>query len=663
MGIEKPTPDELLELIREREARRWPGKLKIFLGAAAGVGKSYAMLQAAQARRAEGADVVAGYVELHGRPETEALLAGLEVLPPRLVEYRGIQLQEFDLDAALARRPSLILVDELAHSNASGSRHPRRWQDVEELLAAGIDVYTTVNVQHLESLNDIVAQITGTVVRETIPDAMLERADEVELADLSPDDLLKRLREGKVYVPEQAQQAMQNFFRKGNLMTLRELALLQTAERVDDQMLVYRRDKAVRQVWPAGERILVCASSSPDSPKVVRAARRMAEGLHAEWIAVYVETPGIAHRSEAGHNRAMQTLRLAEQLGAETAMLSGHRVAEELLAYARKRNVTKIFVGKPTPPRWRDVLFGSIVDDLVRESGAIDVYATGHDGEIPQPTVAQRQQKPVLWRHYVYSLLIVAACTLIAATIFPHFTLVNLIMIYLVGNVVVAARYGRGPSVLAAVLSVLAFLFLFVPQAFNFEPEDAGFIVTLFVMLLVTLTINSMTIRIKEQVEVARERERRTANLYEMSREFANSSGVDALVEIAIRHIEDVFNCRVIVLLPGADDALQVRGADPAVGQTVQERGVTRWAYDHCQPAGWGTGTLPASDGLYLPLATSEGKIGVLGAYPRPPRRAFTPDQLHLLETFASQTALAIQRARLAEEMGKAQVQIEAERM
>ena len=338
----------------------------------------------------------------------------LEVLPQRLVEYRGTQLREFDLDAALARRPALILIDELAHTNAPGLRHPKRWQDVEELLEAGIDVYTTVNVQHLESLNDVVAQITGTIVRETIPDSLLENADEVELIDLSPDDLLKRLQAGKVYIPQQAEQAMKSFFRRGNLMALRELALRRTAERVDEQMQTYRQDKAVAQVWPAGERILVCISPSPLSTRLVRAAKRMAAGLRADWMAVYVETPNAARLSEADRNRVIQTLRLAEQLGAETTTLSGHNVAEEIVSYARKRNVSKIIVGKPIHPTWRDLVFGSVLNTLVRQSGSIDVYAISGEIETPQPTTPQVLQSSIQWALYLRAILIVILCTLLA---------------------------------------------------------------------------------------------------------------------------------------------------------------------------------------------------------------------------------------------------------
>ena len=352
------------------------------------------MLQAAHDRLAEGVDVVVGYVEPHSRPETAALLDGLEVIPPLMVEYRGTQLRDFDLDAALERHPALILVDELAHTNAEGMRHAKRWQDVLELIEAGINVYTTVNVQHLESLNDVVAQITGTIVRETLPDAVLEGADEIELIDLSPDELLQRLREGKIYAPQQAEQAMQSFFRRGNLMALRELALRRTAERVDSEMQVYRQDKAVDPVWPAGERILVCISPSPMAARLVRAAKRMAAGLHAEWITVYVETPRTAKLPDDARSRVIQTLRLAEQLGSETATLSGYDAAEEILTFARRRNVTKVIVGKPIHPTWRDIVYGSVLNSLVRRSGDIDVYVISGEGATTRPQVQRLWRRP-----------------------------------------------------------------------------------------------------------------------------------------------------------------------------------------------------------------------------------------------------------------------------
>jgi two-component system sensor histidine kinase KdpD len=661
----RPDPDELLAQVQSQEERKHRGKLKIFFGAAAGVGKTYAMLEAAQTRRAEGVDVVAGYVEPHRRPETEALMSGLETIPTRIIEYRGTQLREFDLDAALARKPALLLADELAHTNAPGSRHAKRWQDVEELLDAGISVYTTVNVQHLESLNDVVAQITGTSVRETIPDSMLEAADEVELVDISPDELLIRLHEGKVYLPQQAEHAMQSFFRKGNLMALRELALRRTAERVDDQMQVYRRDKAIAQVWPASERIMVCISPSPLASRLVRAAKRMAAGLRAEWITAYVETSRATRLTEADRNRVIQTLRLAEQLGAETVTLTGHNVTEEILSYARKQNITKIIVGKPIHPAWRDVLFGSVLNDLVRKSGSVDVYVISGEVDEQQSSKSQvAMDSSINWSLHVRSLGVIVICTLLAALMFPFFAPANLIMVYLVGIVFVATRYGRGPSVLASILSVLSFDFFFVPPHLTFAVSDTQYVVTFAVMLLVALTISSMTTRIKDQAEAAREREQRTTSLYEMSREFAHNSQVDALAHVAIRHMENLLGSQVLVLLSSESQPFRVYGSDDAAKRlTEQEISVARWTYDHGQTAGFGTKTLPGSQGIYIPLRTPAGKIGVVGVFLPQPTQIPSPDQMHLLETFVNQTALAIARARLSEEAEQTQIQMEAERL
>src|SRR5262245_40529140 len=430
MMNDRPNPDELLARVQAQESHQTRGKLKVFFGATAGVGKTYAMLQAALEKRAEGLDVVVGYVETHGRVETEALLGTptlrgmLPTLPRRKVEYRGTTLEEFDLDAALARHPALILVDELAHTNAPGSRHPKRWQDVEELLDAGINVYTTVNVQHIESLNDVVAQITGVLVRETVPDRIIEQADEVELIDLPPDDLLQRLKEGKVYVPHQAERAANNFFRKGNLIALRELALRRTAERVDAQMQGYRREHAIPQTWPTTERILVCIGPGPLGTRLVRAARRMAAGLHAEWIVVTVETPKNTHLPEAERDRIVQTLRLAEQLGAESLTLSGQNVSEAILDFARTRNVTKIVVGKPARPRWREILFGSTVDELVRRSGEIDIFVITGDHDTTQPAAHPLSiERSSDWSQYAKGLLVVVECTALAWLMFPYFAL------------------------------------------------------------------------------------------------------------------------------------------------------------------------------------------------------------------------------------------------
>jgi two-component system sensor histidine kinase KdpD len=409
MSEQRPDPDALLRRVQEEERRETRGKLKVFFGATSGVGKTYAMLEAAHEQRAEGVDVVVGWVETHGRVETEALLKGLVLLPPQVIEYRGTHLREFDLDAALARRPTLILMDELAHTNAVGSRHPKRWQDIQELLEAGIDVYTTVNVQHLESLNDVVAQITGVRVHETVPDSILDQADDVELIDLPPDDLLERLQEGKVYVPEQAAHAIRHFFRKGNLIALRELALRRTAERVDQQMEVYRRDHAVVQTWPAGETIMVCVNMKPRGVRLVRAARRMATALHAKWLAVYVQTPRHLKMTDSERDRVVQTLRLAEQLGAEIVTLPGTNVVQELVNFAHKRNVTKIILGKPVRSRWKEWVFGSVVADIVRRSGEIDVYVITGESDDTHATVRHALRRTSPWSAYGWALMGVAS--------------------------------------------------------------------------------------------------------------------------------------------------------------------------------------------------------------------------------------------------------------
>ena len=420
MAEGRPDPDALLARVKEQEARQRRGRLKVFFGAAAGVGKTYAMLEAAREQRADGVDVVVGWVETHGRAETEALLEGLEILPPRLVEHRGAVLREFDLDAALARRPALLIVDELAHTNAPGSRHAKRWQAVLELLDAGIDVYTTVNVQHVESLNDVVAKVTGVVVRETVPDSVLDQADEVELVDLPPDDLLERLREGKVYMPHLAQEAVQSFFRKGNLIALRELALRRTADRVDAEMRDYMRDHAIRQTWPVAERLLVCVGPSPFAPHLVRAARRMAERLDAPWIVAYVETPAQLRLPAEARDRVVQTLRLAEQLGAEAVTLSGQRMSDEILAFARERNVSTIVVGKPGRSFWKRIFLGSIVDTLVEGSGEIDVYVISGDREDTGAASASSVRPAVTdARAYGYAVAMVAAVSAVGWVLFP----------------------------------------------------------------------------------------------------------------------------------------------------------------------------------------------------------------------------------------------------
>ena len=664
MADRRPDPDDLLRRASQEEARQHRGKLKVFFGATAGVGKTYAMLEAARQQRADGVDVVVGCVETHGRTETAALLDGLERLPPHLVEYGGTMLSEFDLDAALARRPTLILVDELAHTNAAGCRHAKRWQDVHELLDAGINVYTTVNVQHLESLNDVVAKITGVVVRETVPDSVLEQADEVELIDLPPDDLLQRLKEGKVYVPEQAQEAVRNFFRKGNLIALRELALRSTADRVDAEMRVYMREHAIERVWPAGERVLVCVGPSPFSARLVRTAKRMAERLEAEWIVAYVETPALVRLPPEARDRVVQTMRLAEQLGAETVTLTGARMSDEILAFAHSKNVTKIVVGKPSRSLWKRILAGSIVDALVEGSGDIDVYVTSGEPEaLPAPRAPRRRVAPD-WAGYAAAAAVVALATGLAWLMFPLFERSNLVMAYLLGVIAVATRHGRGPSLVASILSVAAFDFFFVPPYLTFAVSDTQYLVTFAVMLVLAFVISGLTIRIRDQAEAVRQREQRTAALYAISRELAGTRSVDDLLKIAVRHIGDVFHSQVVVLLSTEDGRLAPRMAsDDRLDLDARELAVARWAFDHRQVAGLGTATLPGASALYLPFAASRGPLGVLGLRPDD-RHAFeAPEQMHQLETFANQIAVAIERALLADEARAAQVRMETEHL
>jgi two-component system sensor histidine kinase KdpD len=663
MEARRPSPDMLLKQVMKEEERERQGKLKIFFGAAPGVGKTYAMLEAARQKQAEGIDVIVGFAETHGRPETEALLEGLEVLPRLSIEYRGATLSEFDLDITLARKPALILVDELAHTNAPGLRHKKRWQDVFELLDEGINVYTTLNVQHLESLNDVVAQITGIDVRETLPDSVLDRADEIELIDLSPEELLQRLREGKVYVAELAERARENFFRKGNLLALRELALRRTAERVDEQMRRYRIDKGVRTVWPAAERIMVCVGPNPRSIRLIRTAKRMAVGLRADWLAVHVEAPSMVKPSEDDLRQLAEHMRLAESLGAETVTLTGHKASDEILNYARERNVNKIIIGKPTHPRWKDKIFGSLLDEVVRGSGDIDVYViSGEVGE-PMPRLIAKPTKPRSnIREWLLSIGTVAVCTGIATLMRPYATLVDAAMLYLLGIVLVASRTGKCPSLLATFLSVAAYDLFFVPPFYTFSVHDVRYFLTFIVMFVVAFVISRLTLRIREQANAARQREQRTAALYNLSRELVHERGTPHLSAVAIKHISELFSSKVVVLVPDEKGSLTVTVTGPETFALDQnELSVAQWSFDHRQRAGIGTDTLPGASALYLPLFTSSRTVGVLGILPGPPLTMFDQTQIHILESFANQIAMAIERILLAEEAQQALLKAETE--
>jgi two-component system sensor histidine kinase KdpD len=674
----RPTPEQMLARATQEETRSRRGRLKIFFGAAPGVGKTYAMLAAVQRLAREGIDVVIGLVETHGRAETEQMLLGMDILPRRKVEYRGpdgkatpVILQEFDLDAALARKPEILVLDELAHTNAPGSRFEKRWQDVQELLKAGIDVYTTLNVQHIESLNDVVAQITGVQVRETVPDDVVGDADEIELVDLPPDVLLDRLRAGRVYVPDSIQHAIGSFFRKGNLTALRELALRRTAEWVDRQMLQFKEGKGIRAIWPTTERILVAVSPSPASAKIVRAAKRMAAGLHADLIAAFVETPRTAKLPQADHDRVIQTLRLAESLGAQTTTLSAPNAAVELVNFARSRNVSKIVVGKTQRSPLTEAIFGSFVNNLVRLSGDIDIYVIRGDTDSRAPETAESgfrwpKRHSGLWQ-YAGAVALVALATLLSLALFRRLDLANIAMICLASVVVAAVWLGRGPSVLAAVLAVAAFDFFFVAPQWTFAVSDVQYLLTFAVMLGVGLLIANLTTRLRDLADAARERERRTSLQYAMSRELAAARDRREVAEAAVRHTHDTFDGDAALLnaagpsSPAGVDVLARAGSPDWLSE--RERSVARWSLDHGKPAGIGTQALPAAAARYQPLVGSQGRIGVLALHPRDPKGLLAPQQLLLLDTFANQVALALERVSLIESHQAARIEAESERL
>jgi two-component system sensor histidine kinase KdpD len=658
-------PDELLRRVVAAEAREKRGKLTIFFGAAPGVGKTYAMLEVARAEmEQEKRDVVIGIAETHGRYETGAQLLGLELLPRRKQHYRGVDVEEFDIDAALKRHPQVLLVDELAHTNAEGSRHPKRWQDVEELLDAGIDVFTTMNVQHVESLNDVVAKVTGVRVRETVPDSVLANAHEIKLVDLPPDDLLERLRDGKVYVPAQAQRAIENFFKKGNLIALRELALRHTAERVDAQMREYRQAQGIEQTWAVTEQLLVAVSSSPYSARLIRAARRMAASLHARWFAVYVERPSARQLPKHMEAQLSQNLRLAQQLGAEVVTLSGNSATDEILRFAHERDITKLIVGKPVAGGWRDRFRASLVDQIVRKSRDIDVYVTAGDPDDEQRPEAVVERAPLHIPSIVAALAVSGFSTGVTLLLFGRDQLPDVVMIYLLGIMLVSSRFGLGASVLAAFLSVAAFDFFFVPPYLTFAIADFRHATTFITMFLVAIVISGLTQRIRNEATTARERELRTATLYELSHELAGAQDTQSVIQAAASHIEKVFRSRVSVFTP--EPGGRVRRAYASGGSSeASERdlSVAQWVWSNQREAGLGTSTLPGGGTLYVPLTVSGGVVGVLGLTPDEASRFDQIEQRRRVDAFAAQMALALERAMLAEETEKARRDIEAEQL
>ncbi len=665
---QRPSPEALLEAARREEGRA--GKLRIFVGAAPGVGKTYEMLLQARARQRDGYDVVIGVVETHGRKETEALLEGLEVVPRRRIPYHGHWLDEMDLDAIIARRPQIVLVDELAHTNAEGSRHPKRYLDVEELRNRGIDVYTTVNIQHIESLNDVVAQITHVRVRETVPDEVFDRADAVELVDLTPDDLISRLREGKVYVPRQAERALEHFFSPANLTALRELALRRTAERVDDELLTAMQARAISGPWAAGERILVCVSEDPRAAGLVRYAKRRADRLHAPWTALYVETRRSLQLTEEQRDRVADTLRLAERLGGEAVTIpSGlRRIADDVVDYAREHNATQIIIGKSTRARWFEILHGSVVHDLVRRSGNISVNVIAGDDlarePIPRKTIrAADAPRGFDVLPYGFAVLAVAIALGVGELIKPTFGVENVDLVFLTAIVVVAVRYGLLPSLAASVGASLAYNFFFLPPIFTFTIADPTNVAAFVFFILVALIVSNVAAQGRSAAVIAHGRVRSIESLYSFSRKLAGVGTMDDVLWATAYQAALMLKVRVVLLLPDAGSIVVKAGYPPEDTLDEADLAAARWAWDNNRAAGRGSDTLPGAKRLFLPMRTGRGAIGVVGIDSDKPGPLLTPDQRRLLDALIDQSALAIERVSLVEDLERAKRTAETDRL
>jgi two-component system sensor histidine kinase KdpD len=664
---QRPSPDALLAAARRESDKA--GRLKIFVGAAPGVGKTYEMLQSAHAKRKAGADVVVGVVETHGRAETEALLLGLEVLPRRRIAYRDQTLEELDLDALIARRPQIALVDELAHTNAPGSRHPKRYLDVEELLSHDIDVYTAVNIQHIESLNDVVAQITHVRVRETVPDSVFDRADAIELIDLTPDDLIQRLKEGKVYVPKQAERALQHYFSPGNLTALRELALRRTAERVDEQLLTHMQANAIAGPWAAGERILVCLSEDPRAAGLVRYTKRLSDRLHAPWTAVSIETRRSLQLTDEQRDRLADTMRLAESLGGEALTIPGvgRRIADDLINFAQGNNVTQIIIGKTTRSRWFEILRGSVVHDLVRRAGNITVHVIAGE-DLPSPANKPAVQtaaraEPFNPRLYLKSLLVVAVGLGAAELIQPRFGIENVDLVFLTAVVVVAVRYGLWPSLFASVVASLCYNFFFLPPVYTFTITDPTNVAAFFFFMLIALLVSNVAARVRIQADTAIGRVRTTESLYAFSRKLAGTATLDDVLWATAYQIALMLKVRVVLLMP-EDGVLTVKAGYPPEDQLDKaDLAAANWAWGNDRAAGRGSDTLPGAKRLFLPMRTGRGLIGAIGIDNDKTGPLLTPDQRRLLDALVDQGALAIERVLLVEDMDSVKRTVESERL
>ncbi|HVP95933.1 sensor histidine kinase KdpD, partial [Methanoregula sp.] len=616
---QRPDPDALLACVQREEMQKKRGKLKIFLGYIAGVGKTYEMLKAAHLRKDEGIDVRIGYIEPHGRKETEILMEGLPVIPVRTIEYHGVRLPEMDLDAILAAHPRLVLVDELAHTNVPGSRHLKRYQDVEELLAAGIDVYSTLNVQHIESLNDVVARITGVIIKEKIPDRVIDEASEIEVVDLAPPELLQRLREGKVYVPEMAARAIEQFFNEGNLYALRELVLRRAAERVDTQMLAYMQTRSIPGPWPVGEFLLVCIGPGPLAERLIRTTRRQADRINAHWCAVYVETPAHHRLSREAKEQVDRSLQLAEKLGATTASLFGLNVANTVIEYARQHNVTRIIIGKTLRPRWQEFVFGSVVDQLIHNSGPIDVYVISSGKGLPEKPVDAEPLLPASPpRAYVDSLTLVVAVTIIGWLFHPLISPVNQLMFYLLAVVVIAFKWGLRPAIFTSVVGVIAFDFFFVPPYLTFRISDTQYLVTFLGMITVGTVISMLVTRARRHADAAQSREKETGTLYALSQDLAVAMDADAIMKAVGQHIKEIFQWESVFFLQ-ENGHLAAHARSPGLTVDGDDIAVATWAFQHGTIAGYDTDTLHGSKLRYIPLQSSRGTLGILAVQPIEP--------------------------------------------
>ncbi len=664
----RPSPEALLEAARREERR--VGNLRIFVGAAPGVGKTYEMLQQAHARQKDGYDVVVGIVETHGRKETEALLQGLDVVPRRHIQYKGQWLEELDLDAIIARHPQIVLVDELAHTNVEGSRHPKRYLDVEELMSHGVDVYTTVNIQHIESLNDVVAQITHVRVRETVPDAVFDRADAVELVDLTPDDLIQRLKEGKVYVPKQAERALEHFFSPANLTALRELALRRTAERVDEELLTEMQAHAISGPWAAGERILVCVSEDPRAASLVRYAKRLADRLHGPWTALYVEGRRSVQLSEEERDRIADTLRFAEALGGECVTIpSGDRhIADDVIGYAHANNVTQIIIGKSTRSRWFEILHGSVVHDLVRRSGNISVHVIAGDaldGEpIPKKSVrAAERDETFNFRPYMAALVAVAAALGFGEAISTWVGVANSDLVFLTAIVAVAVRFGLWPSLLASVASSLAYNYFFLPPIYTFTITDPTNVAAFGFFTLVAVIVSTVAARGRTLAMAAMERARTTESLYAFSRKLAGTGTLDDVLWATAYQTALMLKVRVVLLLPSGGSIAVKAGYPPEDILGDADLAAAKWTWENDHAAGRGSDTLPGAKRLFLPMHTGRGAIGIVGIDSDKSGPLLTPDQRRLLDALMDQGALAIERVQLVEDMDRVERTAETERL